>query len=371
MDGHVSFDRFGPEKVIEVYNARVGLHGFLVIDNTALGPGKGGIRMTPSVTVEEVSRLARAMTWKNALADLPFGGAKAGIVADDRTISPQKKQELIAAFARSLKELVPSLYIAGPDMNTAEKEMSTFAKTLKTSKAATGKPSKEGGLPHELGSTGFGVYHATVVGLKHLKMPVKNTTIAIEGFGNVGMFVAKFLSKAGAKIVAVSDSHGCLYEKNGINFNRLVKVKKEKGTVVAYSKSKPLPSQDIIKVHADVLVTAAIPDLIKIGDVPHVKAKLIVEGSNIPMSLEVEEALHRKNVLIIPDFVANAGGVISSYVEFTHGNKDKMFKVVEEKIVRNTSLVLNASKTNTLIPRAAAMKIAESRVLKKCDTCGI
>lgn len=367
----VSFDRFGPEKVIEVYNARVGLKGFIVIDNTALGPGKGGIRMTPSVSIEEVSRLARAMTWKNALANLPFGGAKAGIVADDKTISPKKKQELVAAFALAVKEFVPKVYVAGPDMNTTEKEMSTFAKTLKSKKAATGKPSRDGGLPHELGSTGFGVFHATRVALSHKNIPLKNATIAIEGFGNVGMFAASFLSRAGAKIIAVSDSHGVLYDKKGININKLKQVKKSKGSVIKYSSKKPLPSEDIIGVSADVLVTAAIPDLVKIGDVQKIKAKIIVQGSNIPMSIEVEEALARKGVLVIPDFVANAGGVISSYVEFIGSSKKKMFSLVEKKIEENTFLVLKHAVDNNVIPRVAAMHIAQDRVLRKCDTCSI
>ena len=119
----VEFDAFGPEKVLEVYNPKVGMSGFVVIDNTALGPGKGGIRMTPSVTIEEVAKLARAMTWKTALAELPFGGAKSGIVADDRKITAEKKKEIIAAFAKALSVVSPSMYVAAPDMNTAEEEM--------------------------------------------------------------------------------------------------------------------------------------------------------------------------------------------------------------------------------------------------------
>ncbi|MEK6940536.1 MAG: Glu/Leu/Phe/Val dehydrogenase [Nanoarchaeota archaeon] len=364
------FDRYGPEKIIEVYNAKVGMRGFVVIDNTALGPGKGGIRMTPSVSIDEVARLARTMTWKCALADLPFGGAKSGIIADDKKISPQKKKELVEAFAHAIKILLPKLYIAAPDMNMAEKEMEYFAKAAGSMNACTGKPKKMGGIPHELGSTGFGVYHAVLVGLKHLNIPLKNATVAIEGFGNVGMFAAKFLSNAGAKIVAASDSRGCVVDDN-INFARLVKVKKEKGSVVYYSKNKPLECSKIISQKVDVLITAAVPDLITVSNVNEVNAKLIVEGSNIPMSSEVEEILWKKNVLVIPDFIANAGGVISSYVEFKGGNKDKMFKLVEQKIRKNVSLVLDHSSKRCITPRAAGLDIAVSRVIKKCDNCRV
>lgn len=358
-------DNFGPEKIIEVYNPKVGMRGILVIHNTTLGPGKGGIRMTPTVSVEEVFRLARAMTWKNALADLPFGGAKSGIIADAHKLSAAKKQELVAAFAQSIAEYVPKKYVAGPDISTTEVEMATFAKALKTNKAATGKPAKMGGLPHELGSTGFGVYHAARVGLEKLDMSVSDATFAIEGFGNVGMFVAKFLAEEGASIVAVSDSRGCLVDSRGIDVDKLMKVKKEFGTVTAYDKSKVKPSSAIIEANADVLITAAIPDLIKLTDVKKVKAKLIVQGSNIPMTFDVEKEFHKRNVLVIPDFVANAGGVISSYVEFIGGDKKKMFKLVEEKIVKNTSVVLDRALQSNLPPRQVAQALAEERVLKK------
>src|SRR3989338_8216581 len=209
------FDEFGPEKILESYNPKIGMRGYLILDNLSLGPGKGGIRMTPTVDKEEVFKLARTMTWKNALADIPFGGAKSGIVADDKLISREKKDEIIAAFAESLKEICPSRYIAGPDINTAEHEMEVFAKVL-GKKSCTGKPEKLGGIPHELGSTGFGVSHAALVALKHLKKDPKKLTFAVEGFGNVGSFVCKFLTEAGMKLIAVSDSRGCLYIKDRI-----------------------------------------------------------------------------------------------------------------------------------------------------------
>ncbi len=367
----VTFDGFGPEKIVEVYNPKVGMRGFVVIDNTALGPGKGGIRMTPTVNVTEVSRLARAMTWKNALADLPFGGAKAGIIADDKQITQQKKDEIVAAFAVALKSVCPSLYVAGPDMNMAEHEMEVFAQANGSMKSCTGKTKATGGIPHELGSTGFGCFHSMLVALKHMKKDIKSMRIAIEGFGNVGWFVAKFVSEAGGKVVAVSDSNGVIVNQKGFNFEKLANAKREKKTVTAYDEGTTLPGHEIIAVDCDVLVTAAIPDLVQDNDVHSIKAKLIVEGSNIPMSVVAEQHLHDRGILVIPDFVANAGGVISSWVEYIGKDEKYMFKVVEEKIVRNTEEILKLSEKEKKMPRIVAEKIAQERVLKKCVTCKV
>jgi len=259
----VDFDEFGPEKILEVTNPKVGMHGFVVIDSTALGPAKGGIRMTSSVDKDEVARLARAMTWKCSLADLPFGGGKSGIIADDRQISKQKKKEIVEAFAEALRVVSPQLYVAAPDMNMAEEEMEWYARKNGNLKSCTGKPRKMKGLPHELGSTGFGVFHATKVAAEHLKMDLKKATVAIEGFGNVGWFVAKFLSEHGSKLVAVSDSRGVIYNKDGLDFEELVRVKKDEKTVTNYKDGKVLPTNQIIEIDADILITAAIPDLIK------------------------------------------------------------------------------------------------------------
>ena len=366
----VEFDAFGPEKIIQVYDPKVGMRGFVVIDNTSCGPGKGGIRMTPNVSLEEVAKLARTMTWKCALAELPFGGAKSGIIADPREISKEKKKEIMESFSKSLKFAVPELYVAAPDINTAEEEMEWFAKANGNKKSCTGKPKKMGGLPHELGSTGFGVAQSTLVALKHMKKPVKGATFAVEGFGNVGTFVSKFLTEAGAKLVAVSDSKGSIYIKEGIDYNKLMKVKEKTGSIINYD-GKKSSCDNIIHVPVDILITAAIPDLIKVGDVDDIKVKLIVEGSNIPMTEQVEMLLHKKGILVVPDFVANAGGVISSYVEYIGGDEKKMFKMVEEKIKKNTEMVLNLANKKKTYPRKAAMEIAEKRVLEKCDVCDV
>ena len=365
----VEFDGFGPQKIVQVYNPKVGLNGFVVIDNTALGPGKGGCRMTSTVSVDEVAKLARAMTWKCALAGLPFGGAKSGIISDSNFPPKERKAELIKAFAEGLKCVVPEEYVSAPDMNIGEDEMRIFADTIGSKKACTGKPSDMGGLPHELGSTGFGVFHATKVAADHAGLDLKGATVAIEGFGNVGSFAGKFLSEAGAKLVGVSDIKGLVVNKDGLEYEGLMKAVKEAKSVTGYAKEcRKHDRHAVIGLDVDILITAAAPDLIKPHEVESVKAKLIVEGSNIPMTQEVEESLADKGVLVIPDFVANAGGVISSYVEYIAGSEKKMFKMVEEKITENTKIVIERAGEKKYI-RAAALRLAKDRILGKCGWC--
>lgn len=355
------YDALGPEKIIRFYDPKTGLKGFLVIDNTKRGPAKGGVRMRPDVDEMEVFRLARAMTLKCAMADLPFGGGKSGIIADPQTLTKAQKKSLCVAYGKAIKHLAPSEYVSAPDMNTAEEEMAWIAEGNGNKKSVTGKPKKLGGIPHELGSTGFGVYHSTLVALKHLHLDVRRITFAVEGFGNVGEFAAKFLCDAGAKLVAVSDSKGVLVNYNGIDFARLKKIKEQKGSVTAYGGSI-LDGNKILDVHCDVLVTAAVKDLVKAEDAARLQFKLVVEGSNIPMSHATEELLFQRDILVIPDFVANAGGVISSYVEYKGGSVKDMWKMVEQKVVKNTKLVL-AEKNKC--PRCIADAIALKRVLGK------
>ncbi len=365
----VNFDGYGPEKIIQVYNPKVGLKGFVVIDNTALGPGKGGCRLTSSVSVDEVSKLARAMTWKCALAGLPFGGAKSGIIADSDFPSKERKAELIKAFAEGLKCVVPEKYVSAPDMNVGEDEMKLFAEAIGSNKACTGKPSDMGGLPHELGSTGFGVFVATRVAAEHMGLDLNGATVAIEGFGNVGSFAGKFLTEAGAKLVGVSDIRGLVTCKEGLEYGGLMKALEKGRSVTGYNgECEVLDRHKIIGVDADILITAAVPDLIKRHEVGQVKAKLIVQGSNIPMTQEVEETLADKGVLVVPDFVANAGGVISSYVEYIEGTKEEMFKLVEKKITKNTKEMLEHA-GDKKYTRRAAMEIARKRILEKCAWC--
>ncbi|MEX0920798.1 MAG: Glu/Leu/Phe/Val dehydrogenase [Candidatus Pacearchaeota archaeon] len=364
----ISRDGIGPEKIIELYDPVSGMRGFVVIDNTSLGPAKGGIRMTEGVNAKEVFRLARAMTLKCALADLPFGGGKSGIIWNGKKDSKRKKK-YIESFSKAVKNFVPSEYIPGPDINTSEKEMEIFIKANGNFNSATGKPLKlceefHGkevcGLPHELGSTGMGVSYAVVSALKHLNKNIEGSTIAIDGFGNVGSVTFKKLEEKGAKIVAISDSKGALYNPNGISYEELSKTKKKTGSVVN-GKGKKISSQKLFELPVDVLIPAGVPDVINKKNMGKVKAKIIVEAANIPMTEEVEKKLSKK-ILIVPDFVANAGGVISSYAEYIGEGKSFMEEMIRKKLVKNTDLVLRRAAKKNVSLREIAKEIAFKRI---------
>ncbi|MEM0475169.1 MAG: Glu/Leu/Phe/Val dehydrogenase [Candidatus Norongarragalinales archaeon] len=367
MPAMIKTDEIGPECFLQVSDAQTGLLAFLCIDNTNLGPGKGGIRLAQNVSGEEVFRLARAMTWKNALAELPFGGAKSGIDVGNRNphdAAQVNKDALIRAFARRVKQLVPEKYVAGPDMNTTEVEMDAFADEVGTPKACTGKSKAKGGLPHELGSTGFGVAKSTLSCLEEMRIAPENATVAIEGFGNVGTFAAKFLSEAGCRVVCVSDSKGAVYDERGLDFERLLQTKQEKKTVVAYesASAKKLEATALFGLPVTVLIPGARPDAINESNKNAVKCKLLVEAANIPVGEEIEEELWRRGIVFVPDVIANAGGVISSYCEFVGKSEQEMFRLVEEKIVRNTRLVMEEALRTKKNPREIARRIARERV---------
>lgn len=356
-------DEFGPEYEIIVEKPESGLRGFLVIDNTVLGPGKGGIRMTPDVTMEEVARLARTMTWKNALADIPFGGAKAGIVTP-KGITSEKKKELVQNFARAIKEYVPSRYIAGPDVNSGEKEMQWFAEALGDPRAATGKPAAMGGLPHELGSTGFGVAQAAKIAAEISGINIKGATVAIDGFGNVGSFVFKHLGEIGAKIVAVSDSKGNIYSKNGLDYKIVAATKQKDGSVIHYRDAQKLSAESFFGLPVDILIPAAVTDVINNSNKDKIRAKMIVEGANIPMDEKIEDELWRQGIIIVPDFVANMGGVISSCAEYMGYSPEKMFRLVEEKVTKAARGVMEEALREKRNPRQVAMEMAQERILR-------
>lgn len=364
-DCGICIDGFGPEKILEVYDPETGMRGFVVIDNTAAGPGKGGIRMTPSVCAAEVAKLARTMTWKCAMAELPFGGAKGGMMLPaDAGKDKAAKERMVRAYARAMKAVCPQEWVAAPDINSGEQEMRWFAEENGSMKACTGKPTDMGGIPHELGSTGFGVYHSTAVALEHAGIPIKGATVAIEGFGNVSSFAAKYLSEAGAKVVAVSDSKGLIHAAEGLDIAKLERVKADTGAVSNYKPGNAMPKEKLFGLEVDVLIPGAMPDVITEANWQDVRARIIVEAANIPIKPEIERNLAGKGVLIVPDFVANAGGVISSYVEYVAGTPEQMFVEVEQRVRKNTQLVLEKAKKEGKHTRDAAMEIAQERVRK-------
>ncbi len=367
-------DKIGPEVVVKVYDPLLGMRGFLVIDNTTLGVGKGGIRMTPDVTETEVARLARTMTFKNALADIPFGGAKAGIVWSGG--SEELKKEYIQSFARAIKPLTPKMYIAGPDVNTGEREMKWFVEATGNWHSATGKPAdlcmkifgKKGercGIPHEFGSTGFGVAQATAVAAEVYGLNIKGATVAIEGFGNVGTFAFKYLAEIGAKIVAVADSRGGVYNADGLDYKKLMGLKKERKSVADYKPGKKISRDAIFGLKVDILIPASVTDVINDKNKSSIKAKIIVEGANIPMRENVEHWLWQKGIMIVPDMIANAGGVISSYAEHRGYNPKRMLDLVEKKIKKTTQAVLRKSVAEKKNPRLVAMELARAKLSRK------
>lgn len=362
-------DRWGPENVVQVYNPQLGVQGVLVIDNTALGPGKGGIRVSPTVTPLEVFRLARGMTWKCALADIPFGGAKSGIRVDPFKVD---KIKVIEAFAKLIAPYVPHKYIAAPDMNVGEKEIEAFVIAVGDLKGATGKPEKLGGIPHELGTTGFGVgvsleTSLLMIGNKiGLSENLEGVRVAIQGFGNVGIGIAKYLAKKGAKIVAINDLWGCAYNKNGIDIEKAEKhsyATNEKQSIKNYKDAEIVPRDDIIKVDCDVFIPCACGDFITKENESFLKAKLIIEGANNAVTPDAEHSLYKRGVIVIPDFLANAGGVIGSYAEIKRMSVEEAFLLIESKIKVNTTTVLEGHISSGCTPRKIAKKLAEKRIL--------
>jgi len=309
------------------------------------------------------------MTWKCALAELPFGGAKSGISADPKQISKEKKMGIIRAFSRALKPVCPKLYVAAPDINTGEEEMAVFAKENGSMKACTGKPAhmcvKPGekcGIPHEYGSTAIGVVQAIATAANYVGLDIKDATVAVEGFGNVGSFSTKYLAQMGVKVVAVSDSKGCIYNSEGLEYEQLANVKKETRSVINYRPGRVLENKEIFELPVDILIPAALPDVIRKDNVHSVKAKMVVEAANIPVSPEIEETLRKRGVLVVPDIIANAGGVISSYAEYTGYNPKQMLKLVQRKIRRNTRAVLEHAEKKNIGLRDAALIIAKERI---------
>ncbi|MEK7619120.1 MAG: Glu/Leu/Phe/Val dehydrogenase [Patescibacteria group bacterium] len=361
-------DSFGPEAVVMVSDPMTGMRGFLVIDNTVLGPGKGGIRMTGTVTAEEVMRLARTMTWKNAIAGIPFGGAKAGMVWEGG--SAEKKEKHVAAFARALSPFIPKRYIAGPDVNSGENEMKWFADATGKWNSATGKPRdycargkpNHCGIPHEVGSTGFGVAKSALVTAGLLKKNPADLRVAIEGFGNVGSFAFHFLKEAGCRIVAVSDSKGTAVREEGFDEALLKELKSTGKSVADYPGATRGARNDIFSLDVDILIPATVTDVITEEMIDSIRAKMIVEGANIPMQEKVERALFERGIVIVPDFVANAGGVISSYAEYRGYSIEKMFSLVEKKITAATKRIMKESLRSHTFARDVGMTLAQKIV---------
>lgn len=352
-------DDLGPIKIVHVYDPKHGLKAVVAIDNVARGPSIGGIRMAPDVSVEEAFRLARAMTMKNSAANLPHGGGKSVIFGDPK-MAPASKEKLIRAFARAIRNLVE--YIPGPDMGTDEGCMAWIKDEIGR---AVGLPPEIGGIPlDEIGATGLGLRASVEAAMKYCDFDLNGARVAVQGFGSVGKHAARFLAEKGAILVAACDSHGTIYNPKGIDVARLIALKVSGKNVTDYPDGQKLAVDAVIDIECEIWIPAARPDVIRKDNVHRLKTKLVPQGANIPFTAEAERMLHEKGTLVIPDFIANAGGVICASVEYHGGTQAQSLQTIEEKIRANTEEVLaNAKKTNSL-PRQAAVVLAEARVRK-------
>lgn len=350
-------DELGPAKVIHVYEPSRGLRAVLVVDNVARGPSIGGLRMASDVTTEECFRLARSMTLKNAAAGLAHGGGKSVLIGDPR-MPREKKETLIRAFAHALRN--EQDYIFGPDMGTDEACMAWIKDETGRS---VGLPAALGGIPlDEIGATGWGLFHCAQVAVRYCNLRLEGARVAIQGFGAVGKHVARFLATRGAVLVAASDTAGTIVNRKGLDIAELTRLKDEGGSVCMSSHGEKLGLDSVIDVECDIWIPAARPDVIREDNVARLNTKLVLQGANIPFTAEAEKSLARRGVLVVPDFIANAGGVICAAMEYAGATQAAAFAAIEEKILANTDAVLAEVKAKGLLPREAALKFATGRV---------
>ncbi len=360
-------DDLGPAKIIHIYEPSTNLKAVLVVDNVAAGPAIGGVRMAPDVTTEECIRLARAMTLKNAAAELSHGGAKVVLLGDPNIPKPDKER-LIRALACSLRDVRE--YIFGPDMGTDEMCMAWIHDEIGR---AAGLPAEVGGIPlDEVGATGWGVFHATEVALQFCgyscDFGLEKARIVIQGFGAVGKHAARFLAARQGILVGAADSRGSIYNPDGLDVDELIKLKEAGKSVTDYPQGQKFDRDQVIDFACDIWIPAARPDILSEDNVHRLKAKLVVQGANIPLTYGAEKYLHEKGVVCVPDFIANAGGVICAAMEYQGSNQTTVFATIEERVRQNTRLVLEESRIKQILPRDAALNLAVRRVKKAMAT---
>ncbi len=352
-------DDLGPEKVLELYDPATGLQAILVVDNVAAGPAIGGVRMATDVTAAECFRLARAMTLKNAMAGLAHGGGKS-VIAADPGMPAADRSRLIKSFARAIADVRD--YIPGPDMGTDEQAMAEVKYQIGR---AVGLPREVGGIPlDEIGATGYGLAVALEAAEPFCDLPGSNMRVVVQGFGSVGQHVIRFLAERGARLVGVSDSHGARVCPEGFDLESLLAAKTGGTSVAGFDQGEAIDPEALIGVDCDVWIPAARPDVIREDNAGRVRAKVVAQGANIPATPAAEEILAGNGVLVLPDFVANAGGVICGAVEFHGGSQSQALESIAEKIRANVTEVLRRAVEDGALPRAAAMQIARDRVRK-------
>ena len=349
-------DDLGPMKVVHIMERRTGLRAMVVIDNVAAGVAIGGTRMAPDMSTDVCMRLARAMTLKNALAGLRHGGAKSGIVADPK-MPTADKESVLRAFAGAIRDLTD--YVPGPDMGTDE---TCMAWVLDEIGRAVGLPAELGGLPlDQLGATGFGVAAAADVVADRLGLDLDGARVVVQGYGAVGRHSARFLAERGAVLVATADSRGAVLDSDGLDLDALDEIKTGGESVIEHP-GKHVDRDDVLGIECDILVPAAGPDVLTIDNVEAVSAKMVLQGANIPATAEAEARLHERGIVSMPDFVANAGGVICGAVEYAGGSESDAFEMISDRIAANTATILDRCDRSGELPREAALAIARARV---------
>jgi glutamate dehydrogenase (NAD(P)+) len=349
--------------------------GYRVQHNMIRGPAKGGIRFSPHVTLDEVRALAMWMTWKCAVVGIPFGGAKGGVCCDPKALSPRELENLTRRYTSEISLLIgPEIDIPAPDMNTNPQVMAWVMDTYSMQKGysvpacVTGKPVSIGGSEGRLEATGRGIMAMTRKACQHAGLPLAGAKVAVQGFGNVGSVAARSLRQAGARVVALSDMDGAIYDEHGLDLDLVGAAVRERGSVVAYRNAQRLSNEDLLTCACDVLVPAAVENQITAGNARAVQARIVIEGANGPTTPSADAILRERGVLIVPDILANAGGVTVSYFEWVQDLQSffwseeeinaRLFNIME----RAFDAVLALSRRETVDLRTAAYMLAVSKV---------
>ncbi len=349
--------------------------GYRVQYNITLGPAKGGIRYHPDVTLDEVTALAAWMTWKCAVAHVPFGGGKGGIICDPTRMSRRELEALTRRYVAEIIDAIgPDKDVPAPDVNTNDQIMAWVMDTYSmhvgytATAVVTGKPIEMGGSLGRREATGRGVMIVTREAAKHLGLDINSATVAVQGFGNVGSVSADLLAKTGAKVVAVTDWKGGVYNAAGLDIAKMLDYAKQHKTIDGFPGGEPIENEQLFGLDVDVLVPAALENQITMENAPIIKAKIVAEGANGPTTPEAHRHLHERGVFVIPDILANAGGVTTSYFEWVqdrHGyfwEEEEVNHRLEAKMVEAFRDVLDTSVRYKADMRTAAYIVAINRV---------
>jgi glutamate dehydrogenase (NAD(P)+) len=349
--------------------------GYRVQYNIALGPAKGGIRYHPDVSLDEVTALAAWMTWKCAVADIPFGGGKGGVACDPTRMSRRELEALTRRYVAEIIEAIgPEKDVPAPDVNTNEQIMAWVMDTYSmhvghtTTSVVTGKPIELGGSVGRREATGRGVMIATREAATHLGLDIRSSTIAVQGFGNVGSVSAQLLAEHGATIVAITDGKGGAHNSTGLDIPKLLEYAGKHGTVAGFPGSEPISNEELFKLTVDVLIPAALENQLTVENASDVAARIIVEGANGPTTPEAHRILHSRGIFIVPDILANSSGVTASYFEWVQDRygyfwkEEEVIERLEMKMRKAFDAVLQTSLKYSVDLRTAAYIVAINRV---------